>query len=141
MTEKTLPIFSFILSILSFIINCSILNTVIYGIPHTIPFTLACYYVYSINIWQVEYFYIICYYVKVKLKQFNQIISNKLKSKKKINRRFNQSIISSLNSLYFKINAYNTNFWSKYLLSIWLILGSVIIDSLYFIIFVPMNII
>ncbi len=50
-------------------------------------------------------------------------------------------MIRSLNSIYSEINEYNTKFWSKYLLSIWLIMGSVIKMTLVIIIFIQTNII
>ncbi len=49
-----------------------------------------------------------------------------------------KTIISSLNLIYNEINEYNTSYWSKYLLSIWLFQGTVIINTLYFILFIPM---
>ena len=65
------------------------------------------------------------------LKHINQI-SLRSKSKHII------TIISSLNAIYNEINEYNTNYWSKYLLSIWLLHGSVVTIVLYYIAIVPM---
>jgi len=140
-TEKTMPLCAFTLSFVAFFINCSIMDTMVFGIPSSLLFTWMCYYVFSINIWQVVYLYIICLYIKIKLKELNNEITLMSLSKRKINGQTVGDMIRSLSSIYSEINEYNSNYWSKYFLTIWLIFGFCIVVSLYVIIFIGMNII
>ena len=116
------------------------MDTIIFGIPNSLLFSLCCYYMYSINVWQVIYFYIICSYIKIKIKELNENILIMIKKKRFSNRNIMMKMIRSLNSLYSEINEYNTKFWSKYLLSIWLIMGSLINIILYLLLFSEINI-
>ena len=68
---------------------------------------------------------------------FQTFIRNMLR----INSRYLWRKLINFNSIYSEIAEYNNSFWSKYLLSIWLILGLVIITFLYCVLFSEMNII
>jgi len=136
-TQKLIPISILTTIMIIFFMKCSITETVIFGIPNSLLFTLCSYYMNNINIWQSIYFYITCYYIKIKLKQSNEQIS-KIKTN-----RGHKSIaanIRSLNLLYSEINEYNDSFWSKYLLIVWIFYGSGIVLGLYGLLFVEMNI-
>jgi len=140
-TEKVFPVMAFTVTILPFLINCSILDIILFGIPHSLLFTCCCYFIFNINLWNVTYFYLVCHYIKIKLREVNQSLKNKIKNKVRITSGYTTQIIKNLTSIYYEINDYNNNFWSKYLLSIWLILGSVINTDLYLSIFGEMHII
>jgi len=75
--DKSVFMFNFILSIVLFILNCSLMDIFIFGILHSLLYALISYYVLSFILWQVVYFYLICYYIKIKLKQTNEKISPK----------------------------------------------------------------
>ena len=132
---------TFFISFVPLIMNCTIYEIIIYSIPHSIIFSMACYYSFYINVWQVIYFYIVCRYIKIKLSEINEILSNNIRKHKRTNRIYLSKILFQLNLIYSEINEYNTSFWSKYLLSIWLILGSVINLILYFVLFFKFNLI
>ena len=77
------------------------------------------------------------------MKKLNQEISDGIKSKNltHFNRYKIRNIFYSLNSVYFEINEYNNNYWSKFLL-VFLFLVITLIDSfLYQAIFGRMSII
>ena len=132
------PLLMFITSNIIFIINFSVMDIIIFGIPNSLLWSLCVYYIFSINVWQVIYFYIICSYIKIKIKELNEKILIMTKKKILLRKTFLQ-IIHSLNSLYSEINEYNTKFWSKYLLSIWLIMGSLINSVIFMIFFSQIN--
>ena len=75
----------------------------------------------------------------MKVKQLNENILVFLKKKIIFNRNIIIKNIFSLDSLYSEINEYNTKLWSKYLLTIWLIMGSLISLTLFVIISSKIN--
>jgi len=139
--EIIVPIFTFLLCFVPFIMNCSLMDSIIFGIPHSFHQSLSVYYMYNINTWQVIYFYLICRYIKIKIRELNEEINFKKEKGLKFSNVFLTRIIRSLNQIYSEINEYDTTFWSKYIFTVWFIYGSVISIALYFILFVEMDII
>ena len=135
------PIFAFIFPLILYISKYSVIITIIFGFSNSLLFSLCIYYIFSINVLQVIYFYIICFYIKIINKELNENILILIKKKTFSDRNIIIPMIVSLDSLYSEINEYNTKFWSKYLLSIWLIMGSVINIVIYLILFTQMNIV
>ena len=82
--------------------------------------------------------YIVCHYVKRKIRVINDIIRDALKCKKPLNIK---QIHSKLNSIYTEINEYNEIFMNKYYLSVWLIFGSLNTFLLYMAIIQRINLI
>src|SRR5260221_391937 len=76
-------------------------------------FGFAVYYSNSIIIWQNLYFYIICYYLKIKIKGINNEIRAKLDQN--ISLKDIAFILSKLDSISVEINTYNDQFWSHYI--------------------------
>lgn len=140
-TEITVPVFAFTLNIFPFIIKCSILDIILFGIPHSILFCCCCHFIFNINLWKVVYFYLVCNYLKIKLREVNNELINKIGKRNRITNAKTIGLIKKLSSIYSEIDDYNNNFWSKYLLSIWLIFRSVINTTLYLTIFGQMHII
>ncbi len=101
---------------MTFVINCSTFDAIIYGIPNSLLFTILCYHNFNINLWQFMYFNIMCYYLKIKIKEQNKKISLLFECNKIRNINLITKAIRSMNSLYLEINDYNINYWSKYLL-------------------------
>jgi hypothetical protein len=117
------------------------LDIILFGIPHSILFSCCCHFIFNINLWKVAYFYLVCNYLKIKLREVNNELINKIGKRIRITNARTIILIKKLSSIYSEIDDYNNNFWSKYLLSIWLILGSVINTTLYLSIFGEMHII
>ncbi len=63
----------------------------------------------------MTYFYIICLYLKSKLKNANNSIRKGFEKKFKMTNHRMKNILKTLNSIIFEINTYN-GFWSKYLM-------------------------
>jgi hypothetical protein len=133
---KIIPIIGFLMNIIPYAMNCSIGETILYGIPHGLFFACGAHHIFNIIMWQVVYYYFICRYLKIKLKMSNELISQTLKKSHKTSLLSIERVINSLDSSYVEIDEYNSNIWSKYLLTIWLILGSEIVTALYCLLFV-----
>ncbi len=79
-------------------------------------FTVFIYFCANINFSQMTYFYIICLYLKLKLRNANNSIRKSFDKKYKMNNKRMKNILKSLDSIISEINAYNNDFWSKYLM-------------------------
>jgi hypothetical protein len=134
------PIFA-LLNLLPFVLNCSAFDTIIFGIPHSLLYAIGIHYVSTISIWQIFLFLLICRYIKIKFKESNDFVSQLIFRRKLIKWKQVLRIIRNLDSKYSELHKYNQEFWSKYLLSIWLISGAFINFSLYHLFFAEMTVI
>ena len=82
------------------------------------------------------YFYIICKFLKIRLKRINESVIRMNSGKQFIKLR---SLLSTMNSLYIEINECNTSYWSKFLLNVWLTFGTSIVCLLHTTIFIKMQ--
>jgi hypothetical protein len=103
-------------------------------------FTTFAYFCVNINLSQMTYFYIICLYLKLKLRNANNSITKSFEKKYKMTYYRMKNILISLNSIISEINTFNNDFWSKYLMNV-LISGMLVLDIVLFeAIFGKMNI-
>jgi len=79
-------------------------------------FTLFTYFSNNFNIYQMIYFYIICYYLKIKLRNANNYVRKIFGRKMKVNRLNIKNILHTINAIHREINEYNTDYWSIYLM-------------------------
>jgi hypothetical protein len=79
-------------------------------------FTAFGYHANNINLSQMTYFYIICLYLKLKLRNANNSIRKSFETKRRMTYNKMKNILIPLNSIASEINTYNDNFWSKYLM-------------------------
>jgi hypothetical protein len=93
--------------------------------------TVCSYFCVNINSSQMTYFYIICLYLKLKLRDANNSITKIFEKKYKMNNYRMENILKLLNSLISEINTYNNDFWSKYLMVV-IITFIIILDFLLF---------
>jgi hypothetical protein len=84
-------------------------------------FTVYTYFGVNINFSQMTYFYIICLYLKLKLRNANNSIRKCFEKKYKMSNYRMKNISKSLNSIISEINTYNNDFWSKYLIIVLII--------------------
>ncbi len=134
------PIFALSTNLLPFVLNCSALDTIIFGIPHSLLFAIGLHYICNINLWQLFYFRLICRYIKIKFKESNDFVSKLIVRQKLIKWKKVLKMIQNLDAKYSELDKYNQEFWSKYLLSIWLMAGAVINFSLYSLYFGKMTV-
>jgi hypothetical protein len=78
----------------------------------------------NINFSQMTYFYIICLYLKLKLRNVNNSIRKSFEKKYKMTNNRMKNILNSLDSIISEINTYNNDLWAKYLM---IVLVSVIL--------------
>jgi hypothetical protein len=78
----------------------------------------------NINFSQMTYFYIICLYLKLKLRNANNSIRKSFEKKYKMTNHRMKNILKSLDSIISEINTYNKDLWAKYLM---IVLVSVIL--------------
>jgi hypothetical protein len=140
-SEIGLPLMAFSMSFVPFIIDSSLLEIILFGIPHSILFTLSVHYTSSILFWPVVYFYLICRYIKIKIKKQNDLIAKAIVKRNLSNSTKILRSIRNLDAIYAELNEYNREFWSLYLLLIWLIFGLIINFYTYFCFFAELNII
>jgi hypothetical protein len=109
----------FALIILTFGMNLSLHDFLLYGIPWIIIWTVWSYIACSIAYWLAAYYIIICFYLKSRL---NSI-------------RIKVKILKEHNDLCVKMNNYN-NYWKKYL-SITILIYIIAICFLLYLVFFP----
>ncbi len=104
-------------------------------IPWGLIYALFVYFSANFIVYQVVYFYLICYYLKIKLIHENNRIKNKIVSRSRINNSEIKSILNSLNAIHSEIDEFNSNHWNKFLFWI-LILDIFTIDfTIYSVVF------
>jgi hypothetical protein len=135
------PIFALSISLLPFVLNCSALDTIIFGIPHSLLYALGIHFVCNMSLWQIFYFRLICRYIKIKIKESNDFVSQLIFRRKLIKWEQVLRIIRNLDVKYSELDECNQEIWSKYLLSIWLIYGTFINFLLYPLFFAEMTVI
>jgi hypothetical protein len=79
----------------------------------------------------MTYFYIICLYLKLKLRNANNSITKSFDRKFKMTNYKMKNILKSLDSIISEINIHNNDFWSKYLMFV-LMLVILFFDMLLF---------
>ena len=126
-TYIVFTIMSLIFCLMPYIIKCTLFEILIFGIPNTLFFTLIVHYVFNTILFHGIYLYILCYYLKLKFRNIGNI-SSKMKTNIK-------SIIYSIFDINSEISEYNQQFWSKYFLTFWLYMGSIISIALYMALF------
>ncbi len=94
-------------------------------------FTAYEYYYIHFTFSQMAYFYIICLYLKLKLRNANNSIRNSFEKKYKMTNHRMKNILIRLGSINSEINTYNSEFWSKYLMIV-LMLVIKVLDLLLF---------
>jgi hypothetical protein len=80
------------------------------------------YFCTNISFSQMTYFYIICLYLKLKMRNANNSIRKTFEKKYKMNNYRMKNILKSLNSIISELNTYNNDFWSKYLMIVLIML-------------------
>ncbi len=122
--------FCFYFSVIPLVINSS---PPLYCIEFlwSLLFTVYCYHSININLSQMTYFYIICLYLKFKLRNANNSIIKSFEGKFKMTNYKMKNILKSLDSIFSEINIHNNDFWSKYLMIV-LMLVIIAIDLVLF---------
>ena len=134
-TSKLIPIAAIILTLFPMIINCPLIILIFYVMPISFATSFITYVGSNFVIYQLVYFYLICYYLTIKMRKFNQMTKKLIRAKIDLNCGLFHKIMISLNKVYIEINDYNRNYWSIYLFWIWMLLTLIIVYGLYLSIF------
>jgi hypothetical protein len=130
-TEKIVPILSLMLCNLPMIKVCSLKQFFFYIIPINLINAFSCYAAYYMILYQMVYFYLICYYITIKTKECNNKIQYYIKNRIALNNKRAKNLMTELNAIYSEINDYNQNYWSNYLFWIWILFATIINTYLY----------
>jgi hypothetical protein len=79
-------------------------------------YTVFVYFSTNINLYQMTYFYIICLYLKLKIRNTNTGIRKNFETKLKMTYNKMKNILKTLDSIISEINTYNNDLWSQYLM-------------------------
>ena len=109
------------------------------SIVNTFLVALTSHYMYAIIVWQFVYYYIIIYYLRLKIMALNEYLKQCINNRN-IFRKYSNiiSIIKSFNQIYLEINEYNSNYWTIFLSIIWINI-SVILVSINFVLIISNN--
>ena len=135
--EYVLRTFSFLFVLSLFCINEHLPIALTYGLLSAIIISTWTYISSTITLYQFLYFYILCTYLKIKIKNINET-SNRIKGNKRFSKV--QNILHSYDVVYREINEYNTTYWSKFIFIVWSIFGAIIAQNMFMVIFMKINI-
>ena len=114
------------------ILNTTLLNTLVFGVPHSIHFLIDAYYFWNSIGFHFIQFYIICKYFRQRVRRLNQILMEVIEKRQFLRIR---RILHSFDSLYIEINEYNNIFWSKFLFVFWLTFGALVVWLVFTVVF------
>lgn len=133
--KKIILIMAFCVVTFSYLFTKTLTNTLIYGVPHAFFFMAYGHHLWNIMLYMIAYFVVICKYFKTKISNLNQSLVTKCSETN--SKRLN-NVFSDFDHLYLELNQYNSTYWSKFLLVLWLTLGSASVFLLYSTIFSSM---
>ena len=114
------PHVTFTIAISSFLLKDSSLVTIFLAFIHSLICGLVSHYMYSGIGSKIVYFYIICYYLKLKQREVNNYLRKVIKNKERIKIYNSNKIIEILNKIYKEVKECNSHLWSKFLALVWM---------------------
>jgi uncharacterized membrane protein YuzA (DUF378 family) len=133
-----IPLSCFMASFIPLALHSTLIELLFFTIPWSILFSMGTTFANSILIWQLTYFYLLCYYLNIKLRSINKQILLTLNSST-IRNNITQILID-LNWVHAEINDYNSNYWSKLLLQLCCLDTSIICLFVFNVLFGQMSI-
>jgi hypothetical protein len=94
--EKLIPILSLVTCISPTIKARSLKQIILYIIPMNIIYTFCAYVAYSMALYQMIYFYLICYYLRIKTRECNNRIRNYIKNRIALNDNRTKNLMNSI---------------------------------------------
>jgi hypothetical protein len=129
---------AFFLTFIPLIINSSFQLFLIH-IFWALLFAAFDYFVTYINLSQMTYFYIICLYLKLKIRNINNNIIKSFETKFKVTLNKMKNTLKLLNLITEEINTYNNDLWSKYLMIVLMLIITALDLAVFQSIFGKMN--
>ena len=121
----------FCIPIVTFLMQDSSLKTIIIAFIHSLIYSLGSQFASNIMCSQITYFYIICYYLKLKQREVNNYLRKVIKNKERIKIYNSNQMIAKLNKIYEEIKECDSIFWSKFLALVWVLCTADIAFALY----------
>jgi hypothetical protein len=110
------PLMAFLASISALALNYEhIYQFIFYGIPWSLIVGFSFHYISCYLYWHISYFYIICFYLKMKFKSLSNEIKVKIERNSRITNNFVKYLVNSYNRIFREVHDYNDNYWSLYL--------------------------
>ena len=120
-----------------YLLSTSPIEIVLYGIPATIIYFHIELYFWTFFGYQYLYFYLVCKYLDMKLKNSNEKLIQIIKSQKHYEIR---KQIISFNAIYCEIKEYDSTYISKFLFQTWIVVGIMTIILIYVDVFISSEI-
>ena len=136
--QYIVPLFAALIFLLIFILSASLIEVLLYGIPTTILYSFIELYFWNFLGYQYLYFYLICKYLDLKMKNSNE----------KLIQIHEESyiyeiakILQSFNAIYCEIKEYDSTYISKFLFTVWLVIYTLLVIVIHIDIFSSLKII
>jgi hypothetical protein len=104
----------------TYVIKLDFITALLFGIPNALFLAGAGVIFCNFMFYQFIYFYITCFYLKLKLDHLNKCLT-KITMIRKFSRIYTK--LKSFDRLYHEIDKYNSTYFSKYLMMNWLVFG------------------
>jgi len=142
----SMPFAVFTECFLPYALNCTLQQTILYGIPWSLMLTLSAHYSTNFHLWQLVYFYFVCYYIRLKIKLLKNMlifrIDCKLFNNSRVgNKQLVNYLIQNINSMSSEVVDFNRSYWSTYLFWVWATFLTIVITVIFQLLFGQMNII
>ena len=135
-SEYLPSIFGFLFVLVVFIMNEPWTIALTYGLLSATMLAIWNHSTTQIGVYQFLYFFILCTYLKIKLKNLNETL-NQIKTNKQYTRI--TKILRSHNIVYLEIYEYNRTYWSKFFFIVWSLIGLLMAQLIFICIFTQIN--
>ena len=109
------PVLGFSFFTLLYLLKTDLLATLTFGLIQTILLTFVSHYIGNIYGYQFLFFYLLCRYLRLKLKNLNKIVLERKCGFRLISI---ENILQSFDQIYNETSEYNTTYWSKFLFNV-----------------------
>ena len=136
--QYILPICIIIVLLPTYTMFTSVYEVLLYGIPTICIYIIIEVYFWNFLDYQYLYFYLVCKYLNMKLKNSNQelILIRDRKHSFKISK-----ILHTFNAIYCEIKEYDSTYISKFLFTVWLVVDTSLVVLIYLDIFIKSQLI
>ena len=131
-SNYVLPALGFSFLTLLYIMKTSLLATLTFGLMNILIITLLGHYTGNIYGYQFLFFYLLCRYLRLKLKNLNKRV---LDMKNQIRFMSIENILRSFDEIFQEISEYNTTYWSKFLFNVLMSFSVAIVMLIWMIIY------
>lgn len=133
---------SFILSFLPATLHFTLTELLFFGLPWSIIFAVSSFYTFSTYFWNLAYFYILCHFIKIQLRETNDLAATMVMQKKRYNRQVNIVYLQTqYANIINRVRSYNSTYFSTYLFLVITFLSTFNNTILYTALYVDLNIV